>query len=183
MTVQSTPEHDRPAPGYYPDPSIPGFVRYWDGDGWTPAARAALRPRVRCWPRPRTPGRRASERSGPRRRARSSSTRRGRPPCGRHASTFRPPRSRGACRPGRRWRGSPASRPARPARAGPSRAAGWLSRLTSRQPPARPTGRARPGWRSRRATGRTPPSSPARRPPGPRREPDPGPPRRRRVAT
>jgi uncharacterized RDD family membrane protein YckC len=36
MTVQ--PPGDRPAPGYYPDPSIPGFVRYWDGDGWTPGS-------------------------------------------------------------------------------------------------------------------------------------------------
>ena len=27
---------DRPAPGYYPDPSIPGFVRYWDGEHWLP---------------------------------------------------------------------------------------------------------------------------------------------------
>ncbi|WP_377271157.1 RDD family protein [Peterkaempfera sp. SMS 1(5)a] len=25
-----------PAPGYYPDPSIPGFVRYWDGAAWAP---------------------------------------------------------------------------------------------------------------------------------------------------
>ncbi|MFJ2778878.1 RDD family protein [Kitasatospora sp. NPDC087315] len=25
-----------PAPGYYPDPSIPGFVRYWGGTAWVP---------------------------------------------------------------------------------------------------------------------------------------------------
>ncbi|MFI9322352.1 RDD family protein [Kitasatospora aureofaciens] len=25
-----------PEPGYYPDPSIPGFVRYWGGSGWVP---------------------------------------------------------------------------------------------------------------------------------------------------
>ncbi|MEY9965786.1 putative RDD family membrane protein YckC [Streptacidiphilus sp. MAP12-16] len=25
-----------PSAGYYPDPSIPGFVRYWDGLGWLP---------------------------------------------------------------------------------------------------------------------------------------------------
>ncbi|WP_152629289.1 DUF2510 domain-containing protein, partial [Streptacidiphilus jiangxiensis] len=36
MTVQ--PPAERPAPGYYPDPSIPGFVRYWDGDAWTPGS-------------------------------------------------------------------------------------------------------------------------------------------------
>ncbi|WP_354640740.1 RDD family protein [Kitasatospora camelliae] len=27
---------DHPTPGYYPDPSIPGFVRYWGGTGWVP---------------------------------------------------------------------------------------------------------------------------------------------------
>ncbi|RAG82019.1 hypothetical protein DN069_29950, partial [Streptacidiphilus pinicola] len=36
MTVQ--PPAERPAPGYYPDPSIPGFVRYWDGEAWTPGS-------------------------------------------------------------------------------------------------------------------------------------------------
>ncbi|SOB83902.1 RDD family protein [Streptomyces sp. 1331.2] len=25
-----------PGPGYYPDPSIPGFVRYWGGSAWVP---------------------------------------------------------------------------------------------------------------------------------------------------
>ncbi|WP_051950712.1 RDD family protein [Actinacidiphila yeochonensis] len=25
-----------PAPGYYPDPSIPRYVRYWDGSAWVP---------------------------------------------------------------------------------------------------------------------------------------------------
>lgn len=25
-----------PAPGYYPDPSVPGFVRYWGGSAWVP---------------------------------------------------------------------------------------------------------------------------------------------------
>ncbi|MQS12431.1 RDD family protein [Streptomyces kaniharaensis] len=25
-----------PTPGYYPDPSIPGFVRYWGGSAWVP---------------------------------------------------------------------------------------------------------------------------------------------------
>ncbi|MFH8383053.1 RDD family protein [Kitasatospora sp. NPDC018058] len=25
-----------PEPGYYPDPSIPGFVRYWGGSAWVP---------------------------------------------------------------------------------------------------------------------------------------------------
>lgn len=30
------PETDGPSAGYYPDPSIPGYVRYWDGLGWLP---------------------------------------------------------------------------------------------------------------------------------------------------
>ncbi|MDH6135247.1 putative RDD family membrane protein YckC [Kitasatospora sp. MAA4] len=25
-----------PSPGYYPDPSVPGFVRYWNGGAWVP---------------------------------------------------------------------------------------------------------------------------------------------------
>ncbi|NDZ83730.1 DUF2510 domain-containing protein, partial [Streptomyces sp. SID10853] len=25
-----------PTPGYYPDPSIPGYVRYWNGAAWVP---------------------------------------------------------------------------------------------------------------------------------------------------
>ncbi|AYN41083.1 RDD family protein [Streptomyces dangxiongensis] len=27
---------DRPREGYYPDPSIPGYVRYWNGSSWVP---------------------------------------------------------------------------------------------------------------------------------------------------
>jgi len=38
MTVPSAadPGADVPSAGYYPDPSIPGFVRYWDGERWLP---------------------------------------------------------------------------------------------------------------------------------------------------
>ncbi|MYS22092.1 Protein of unknown function, partial [Streptomyces sp. DvalAA-14] len=25
-----------PAPGYYPDPSIPDYIRYWNGAAWVP---------------------------------------------------------------------------------------------------------------------------------------------------
>ena len=25
-----------PSPGFYPDPSIPGYIRYWDGSAWVP---------------------------------------------------------------------------------------------------------------------------------------------------
>ncbi|GAB2707834.1 RDD family protein [Kitasatospora kifunensis] len=59
-----------PAPGYYPDPSVPGFVRYWNGGTWVPgtsrpapadgevlpapafAARPAVRPNARYIPPP-----------------------------------------------------------------------------------------------------------------------------------
>ncbi|MFJ8671328.1 RDD family protein [Streptomyces sp. NPDC093589] len=27
---------DSPTPGFYPDPSIPGYIRYWNGAGWVP---------------------------------------------------------------------------------------------------------------------------------------------------
>ena len=59
-----------PAPGYYPDPSVPGFVRYWNGGDWVPgtsrpapapgevlqaprfAARSVPRPNARYIPPP-----------------------------------------------------------------------------------------------------------------------------------
>lgn len=25
-----------PVPGYYPDPSIPNYIRYWNGSSWVP---------------------------------------------------------------------------------------------------------------------------------------------------
>ncbi|MDV6289582.1 DUF2510 domain-containing protein [Streptomyces sp. UP1A-1] len=30
------PGDGRPREGYYPDPSIPGYVRYWNGASWVP---------------------------------------------------------------------------------------------------------------------------------------------------
>lgn len=30
------PGDDRPREGFYPDPSIPGYVRYWNGSAWVP---------------------------------------------------------------------------------------------------------------------------------------------------
>ncbi len=72
---------DRPAPGYYPDPSIPGFVRYWDGERWLPGTsrpapadgeelpppRAAARPNApsMSFVPPPAPLRPAPEASGP----------------------------------------------------------------------------------------------------------------------
>ncbi|MBA0049575.1 DUF2510 domain-containing protein [Streptomyces sp. AJS327] len=28
--------HGSPSPGFYPDPSIPGYIRYWSGSSWVP---------------------------------------------------------------------------------------------------------------------------------------------------
>ncbi|MFF3251915.1 RDD family protein [Actinacidiphila glaucinigra] len=34
-----------PGPGYYPDPSIPGYIRYWNGSSWVPGtSRPAPQP-------------------------------------------------------------------------------------------------------------------------------------------
>ncbi|WP_327067138.1 RDD family protein [Kitasatospora sp. NBC_01302] len=70
-----------PAPGYYPDPSVPGFVRYWNGGTWVPgtsrpapaegevlavpafAARPAVRPNARYIPPPAVPERAAPQRA------------------------------------------------------------------------------------------------------------------------
>ncbi|MBY8879280.1 RDD family protein [Actinacidiphila acidipaludis] len=32
----SSPSPSSPAPGYYPDPSIPNYIRYWNGSAWVP---------------------------------------------------------------------------------------------------------------------------------------------------
>ncbi|SEN60175.1 Uncharacterized membrane protein YckC, RDD family [Actinacidiphila rubida] len=31
-----SPSSPSPAPGYYPDPSIPNYIRYWNGSAWVP---------------------------------------------------------------------------------------------------------------------------------------------------
>lgn len=70
-----------PSPGYYPDPSIPGYVRYWNGGSWVPGTSrpapqagesmpeaphgvpaAAPPPAARRTPEPATP---AFEETGP----------------------------------------------------------------------------------------------------------------------
>ncbi|WP_345142461.1 DUF2510 domain-containing protein, partial [Streptomyces mexicanus] len=35
------PGDERPREGYYPDPSIPGYVRYWNGAAWVPGTSRA----------------------------------------------------------------------------------------------------------------------------------------------
>lgn len=37
----SDPHAPRPVPGWYPDPTSPGLVRYWDGAVWTSHVQAA----------------------------------------------------------------------------------------------------------------------------------------------
>ncbi|NEC42308.1 DUF2510 domain-containing protein, partial [Streptomyces sp. SID8016] len=48
------PGDESPREGYYPDPSIPGYVRYWNGASWVPGtsrpAPAAPAPAVRDAP-------------------------------------------------------------------------------------------------------------------------------------
>jgi uncharacterized membrane protein YhaH (DUF805 family) len=44
----SDPSAARPLPGWYPDPTIPGQVRYWDGAAWTMHVQAA----PPAWPAP-----------------------------------------------------------------------------------------------------------------------------------
>ncbi|MBT2383815.1 DUF2510 domain-containing protein, partial [Streptomyces sp. ISL-11] len=36
MTSPSSPGEEAPREGYYPDPSIPGYIRYWSGTAWVP---------------------------------------------------------------------------------------------------------------------------------------------------
>ncbi|MFE2423601.1 RDD family protein [Streptomyces hokutonensis] len=47
------PGDDRPREGYYPDPSIPGYVRYWNGSAWVPGTS---RPAPSDGPAPAAPG-------------------------------------------------------------------------------------------------------------------------------
>ncbi|MGW7240434.1 DUF2510 domain-containing protein [Streptomyces sp. NPDC054804] len=61
------PGDERPREGYYPDPSIPGYVRYWNGAAWVPGtSRPAPSGGERLAPppgsRPATP---AVEETGP----------------------------------------------------------------------------------------------------------------------
>lgn len=61
------PGDDRPREGYYPDPSIPGYVRYWNGAAWVPGtSRPAPRDGEPLTPPPGTrPAAPAVEETGP----------------------------------------------------------------------------------------------------------------------
>ncbi|MFF6998496.1 RDD family protein [Streptomyces sp. NPDC008313] len=69
------PGDDRPRDGYYPDPSIPGYVRYWNGAAWVPGTSRpapsdgeplAPPPGARPAPAPAAPhGPAATEETGP----------------------------------------------------------------------------------------------------------------------
>ncbi|MGW3957499.1 DUF2510 domain-containing protein, partial [Streptomyces sp. NPDC004752] len=59
------PGDDRPREGYYPDPSIPGYVRYWNGAAWVPGtSRPAPRDGESLTPPPGAPPA-AVEETGP----------------------------------------------------------------------------------------------------------------------
>ncbi|MER7489766.1 DUF2510 domain-containing protein, partial [Streptomyces sp. NPDC126497] len=61
------PGDDRPREGYYPDPSIPGYVRYWNGASWVPGtSRPAPRDGEQLAPPPGAgPARPSVEETGP----------------------------------------------------------------------------------------------------------------------
>lgn len=61
------PGDDRPREGYYPDPSIPGYVRYWNGASWVPGtSRPAPRDGESLSPPPGArPGAGSVEETGP----------------------------------------------------------------------------------------------------------------------
>ncbi|MEU5363138.1 RDD family protein [Streptomyces sp. NPDC005925] len=61
------PGDDRPREGYYPDPSIPGYVRYWNGAAWAPGtSRPAPKDGEQLFPPPGVrPAQPAVEETGP----------------------------------------------------------------------------------------------------------------------
>ncbi|MEU4118134.1 RDD family protein [Kitasatospora sp. NPDC028055] len=54
-----------PEPGYYPDPSIPGFVRYWGGSAWVPGTSRPAPVEGEVLQPPRYATRRAAPAPGP----------------------------------------------------------------------------------------------------------------------
>ncbi|NEB79622.1 DUF2510 domain-containing protein, partial [Streptomyces sp. SID14478] len=50
------PGDDRPRDGYYPDPSIPGYVRYWNGAAWVPGTSRPAPSDGETLPTPSGPG-------------------------------------------------------------------------------------------------------------------------------
>ncbi|MFC9063210.1 DUF2510 domain-containing protein, partial [Streptomyces sp. NPDC057074] len=60
------PGDDRPREGYYPDPSIPGYVRYWNGASWVSGtSRPAPKDGESLVPPPGAPAPASVEETGP----------------------------------------------------------------------------------------------------------------------
>ncbi|MDU0254192.1 DUF2510 domain-containing protein [Streptomyces sp. PU10] len=149
------PGDDRPREGYYPDPSIPGYVRYWNGASWVagtsrPPPRTASRSRLR--PARGPPSRRQDRTSST--RTRSRTRRRPRPST---AAVRSPPRP-----------GAPTA-PVRPVPPTP-RTSAWPGRARrgartrgSRTPGSRHRPRTMPRRRAGQAGRLTPPRLPLRR--------------------
>lgn len=60
MSDRGTPDtsaSEDPVPGYYPDPSIPGYVRYWNGRAWVPGTSREAPRGGGMFPQPPRPAR------------------------------------------------------------------------------------------------------------------------------
>lgn len=54
-----------PAPGYYPDPSIPNYIRYWNGSAWVPGTSRPAPEGVRTTPAQPAVQQQPADESGP----------------------------------------------------------------------------------------------------------------------
>ncbi|WP_176723869.1 MULTISPECIES: DUF2510 domain-containing protein, partial [unclassified Streptomyces] len=64
------PGDESPREGYYPDPSIPGYVRYWNGASWVPGTSRPAPPQAEpsaapAAPRPPAPRPAPVDETGP----------------------------------------------------------------------------------------------------------------------
>ncbi|MGK5632743.1 DUF2510 domain-containing protein, partial [Streptomyces sp. URMC 123] len=50
--TSGSPADGSPTAGYYPDPSIPGFIRYWNGAAWVPGTSRPAPPPGEAMPLP-----------------------------------------------------------------------------------------------------------------------------------
>ncbi|MDW4905202.1 RDD family protein [Streptomyces sp. ADMS] len=134
------PGDDRPREGFYPDPSIPGYVRFWNGTAWVPGTS-------RPAPSDGAPGAARVEETGPHffdedPRSGAAEPRRATPAQAQHGSRPEPASAWGADRSHQSGFGGDRDRHVSwgsPAQAAESRAA---DPRTANEPPVRPDGRS-----------------------------------------